>query len=123
MPDKSAHRQRAVDNETFANQRLDMDEAGDRPWVATAYFYAALHWIEAYLASLPTPVHSRSHAHRKQFIAGDARLRPIQPQYRDLEDASRDARYELRAFSKTELRALYTNNLEPLRKYFEALIP
>lgn len=64
MPDKAAHRQRAVDNETFANQRLDMDEAGDRPWVATAYFYAALHWIEAYLVHVGGSVEPGTEAMR-----------------------------------------------------------
>jgi hypothetical protein len=52
MPEASAHIDKAEHNEKFAvavrglgTEFLD--------WVATAYFYSALHYLEAYLAANP----------------------------------------------------------------------
>lgn len=124
MPDRAAHEQRALDNEEFANVRLDARLTDvERAWIATAYFYAALHWVEAYLAARQPPEHSRSHTTRKQTISQDPKLSAIQPLYRDLEDASRDARDELRVFTEAEVRALATTKLEPLRTYIRVLLP
>ncbi len=53
MPETSAHIEKAEHNERFA---MAVRELGTEylDWVATAYFYSALHDLEAYLAANPT---------------------------------------------------------------------
>jgi hypothetical protein len=121
MPDSAAHRKRAEDNEEFAKYHLRGDDATDQPWIITAYFYAAVHWVEAYLAL--AGYHSRTHFERKRHISTDPKLIPIQPWYRELEDRSKDARYELVPFAKPQIDSVKQNYLDPLRTYIVALLP
>ena len=124
MPDSAAHRQRANENYQITTHRLAINDTDvDRAWIVTAYFYAALHWVEAYLATQAPPLHPRNHTQRKQLIAADPALSQIHPLYRELEDRSRDARYELRAFMVFEVETLRDRCLAPLRQYVAALLP
>lgn len=119
--DSDTHRQCAKDNEEFGRNRLDANYPADRPWIVTAYFYAAVHWIEAYLAI--RGIDPRTHAARKRAIRRDPVLRHIQVEYRALEDRSRDARYEFATFSEADVEVIYQDLLVPLRTYMEALLP
>jgi hypothetical protein len=56
MPEASAHIAKAEHNEKFAAVIRGLStEFLD--WVVTAYFYAALHYLEAYLAANPMERH------------------------------------------------------------------
>jgi hypothetical protein len=53
MPEASAHIEKAKHNEKFAVAVRGLNtEFLD--WVVTAYFYSALHYLEAYLAANPS---------------------------------------------------------------------
>ena len=61
-------------------------------WALVAFFYAALHYVEAYLAL--RGVHITHHSRRDTVIGGDENLRTIYRQYRELKTFGYAARYE-----------------------------
>lgn len=92
MPTTAEHRAKAENNEFLVEQL-------DNPfwdWAVTSLFYAALHYIEAYFATLVPPVRPGNHQTRDNHIHADGKLARIYVDYRQLEDESRDARYDAR---------------------------
>jgi hypothetical protein len=83
------HKQRAEHNE-FLRDELD-NPFWD--WAVSATFYAAVHYVEAYLAKCNPPVHSRNHDYRDSHILRDAKIRIIYDDYKLLKTESHDARY------------------------------
>jgi hypothetical protein len=77
-------------------------------WQVVALFYSALHYVDAYLAtlSLPNGVHPGSHSERNYLVRVEAFLRGLWVDYRELQDRSRDARYDLVSFRPTDVRDL-----------------
>jgi hypothetical protein len=90
VPDRSAHLAKAAQCEAFARW---LESAGNarREWEAVAIFYAALHYIDAYLAT--HGFHLADHAARRGYVGRVAALRPITGPYRHLYDLSQAARY------------------------------
>ncbi len=82
-------------------------------------FYAALHYVEAYLAT--KKVHSGSHPVRDSNIHRDTTLRAIYPDYRELKDESRAARYDVAKFSKPDVDKMQ-KNLDVIRKLLRPFI-
>jgi hypothetical protein len=90
VPTTKEHRAKAVNNEFLV-------ESLDNPfwdWAVSGVFYAALHYVEAYFASRFPPRHPSTHVSRDNYINSDSILRPIYIDYRQLEDESRNARYD-----------------------------
>ena len=90
MPSTPEHRSKAENNEFFTSEL-------DNPfwdWAVTGIFYSALHYVEAYFANQAPPVHPATHQMRDNYVYVDKQLRPIYVDYRQLEDESRDARYD-----------------------------
>jgi hypothetical protein len=52
VPSKEDHLNRAQDNERLAGS-LDLNSAINVDWAITILFYAALHYVDAYLAIKP----------------------------------------------------------------------
>jgi hypothetical protein len=90
LPTTPEHRAKAENNEflveTLENPFWD--------WAVTGVFYAALHYIEAYFAGRVPALHPPSHTIRDNHIHSDNTLRAIYVDYRQLEDESRNARYD-----------------------------
>jgi hypothetical protein len=63
-------------------------------WRATAVFYAAVHYVQAYFTSLTPPQKFERHKDRDTAIGNDKHIRAIWSNYRSLKDWSRNARYE-----------------------------
>jgi hypothetical protein len=121
MPDKAEHLQAAADHADFLRWRLDADERVDRPWIVTAIFYTALQLVDAWFATQGR--HPGNHIQRNKWVATDPHLAPIWPHYEFLYDRSRDARYGLIAFSKTDVQAMHTQQLEPIRRHIQGILP
>jgi hypothetical protein len=64
-------------------------------------FYAALHYVDAYLAG--KNMHPLSHEQRDREVENNGSLSGIYPDYRRLKDLSRAARYEIANFPKEKL--------------------
>lgn len=88
----------------------------------TGKFYAALHYVEAYLATKNPPMHSRNHSVRDSNIHSDPVLRAIYVDYRELESECHDARYDASlAFSQGDVQRL-EGNLARIRQLLQPLI-
>ena len=86
-------------------------ERSDAPdWRVTCLFYAAVHYVEAFLDEHDLG-HSANHAVRYRHIR--RHLSEILPHYRRLFDSSQDARYECTAIRRT-LDQTYADELEDL---------
>jgi hypothetical protein len=75
-------------------------------WAVTGIFYAALHYIEVFLAT--QSVHSPAHCSRETLFRRFPQLNPIYSEYRTLKDDSEGARYRLEAFTAHEVQAFWT---------------
>ncbi len=100
MPAPDAHLSQARHNESVA---LFLLQHNYPDWAVTAFFYAALHYVEAVLAQ--DNRHSANHPARDSSIARSPVLRKVYGEYRYLKTLSNDARYRVRNFGEPELRA------------------
>jgi hypothetical protein len=102
MPTKDQHIQKANLNEDFgqAIYKLDLKFGC---WIVVAYYYAALHWIDAYIDNR-SGYHPPNHANRESYISKDSNLRnSIYNDYRDIKDDSRLARYGIGIFNDSRI--------------------
>jgi hypothetical protein len=114
LPSKAEHLEKAKHNEffvsTLGNPFWD--------WAVTGTFYAALHYIEAYLATKAD--HPPTHAIRDSHIYRDSFLRVLYVDYRELQGESEDARYmeklPVTVFGQADVTRLVAN-LEKIRNH------
>jgi hypothetical protein len=85
-------------------------------------FYCALHWLDAFFARLPTPVHPQTHGQRNKELSLHPQLTPIYQDYRELVERSRDARYECLAFTDAHVQALRQNELDRIRQHLRPIL-
>jgi hypothetical protein len=80
-------------------------------WAVAAIFYSALHGITAHLMRRGIIV--RSHVARDRVLANPSSGIPssVYAAYRDLDDYSRDARYDLQPFTAQEVQDLLDHQL------------
>ena len=100
MPDRNEHLIRARQTEALA-ARLDVSLGVGVDWAITMMFYAALHYVDAYLAG--KHMHPLNHEQRDWEIESNGSLSTIYNDYRRLKDLSRAAPYEIANFPKEKL--------------------
>ena len=71
-------------------------------WVVVAYFYAALHWVDALLFE-KDGLNPDTHEIRRDYVKQKWYLRGISYEYRNLKDRSEDARYRLLTFTRSKI--------------------
>ncbi len=104
MATKDDHARYARENEDVAKNRLgDPRIDADRRWCVTALFYAALHWVEAYLAARNFGGYADNHTTRMNMIKTVSDLRRIHADYRLLTDRGWEARYKIRVITTQEV--------------------
>ena len=79
MPSKLDHITKADGNAAFA-MSLPLDGQTRIDWALIALFYAAMHYVEAYLAALGQ--HVRSHTTRDTYLGRDINLKKFIPNIR-----------------------------------------
>lgn len=94
MPRDERHTQKALRNEQFAAE-LDNSSPIKESWAITAFFYSALHYVQAVLAT--GGADSFDHKTRAKEIARDPILRYIAGAYDHLQKLSILARYHVNA--------------------------
>lgn len=120
MPDKQRHLEQAQHNET-AYHFLGSASPPFIDWQVTSLFYAALHYVDAYLAT--KGIHPHDHMERDGWIAKLTELKPIAAEYFELKDRSMDARY-LRANLPQGVQVdLFSNAFTSLRTHIIPLMP
>ena len=90
MPNKSTHLSVAHDNEQLASL-LNMDIPAARGWAATISFYAALHYVEAFLSK--SGIHSADHRTRDSNLCRHNETMAIYDDFCELKNISTSARY------------------------------
>jgi len=88
--DRAEHLAKAQAFERF-RAKLDPNDPDSRNWIITASYYAALHYIDIYLASKGYVIIT-NHDERRRLV--DRLLRGLYATYRKLENLSWQARYE-----------------------------
>lgn len=112
MPAKDIHIAKAVGNEVFVNS-LTLDTQAKVDWALIATFYAALHYVEAYLAL--TGQHITSHTTRDNVVGRDSVLKRIYTQYQDLKFFGFNARYQPPMFKAKQVSAEALPTLETIK--------
>ena len=101
MPTTREHLARARQNLAFA-QQFNLKTTPYLDWVVTAYFYAALHLVDALLWE-KDKVPGGLHEIRRDYVKSKSYLRAIRDQYKELKDHSEDARYRLITMTSTRI--------------------
>ena len=91
-------------------------------WGVTGTFYAAVHYVEAYLAKHNPPIHSRNHNIRDNNVQGDPLLTTVYDDYRELKNECHDARYQAHiTFTQADVLRLQAN-LDSIKNAIAPLI-
>lgn len=118
MPETRKHIDQAQRNEEATRFLVSKSTYPD--WGAVTLFYAALHWVDAYLATMS--VDPPSHTVREGAITRLRQLDPIYKHYSLLQDRSEDVRYRCIRLPQRFVEELQTREYEPLRQYLGALV-
>jgi uncharacterized protein (UPF0332 family) len=116
VPTTSEHLARAKQNLRFA-ESFDLKTTPYLDWVVTAYFYSALHLVDALLWE-KDHLSPELHEHRRDYVRGKWYLRAISFEYRSLKDHSEDARYRLITMTSVKVK----DTIIPLYKTIESHI-
>ncbi len=120
MPTKQQHISKSHIAEA-AQLVLQADSNKHLDWVVITAFYCALHWVDAFFATIN--YHPRNHIKRGNAIDRCAILDPIRQNYKRLYDASNKARYGKQGFTKTaEISKLIQVDLPAVVTYINGLI-
>jgi hypothetical protein len=113
MPVTSKHLQIARENESFCEFLIS--QQSHLKWAVTGYFYAAIHFVEAHLASKGS--HSASHRARDSEILSDPKLMGIYIEFSELKNDSTQARYKGNDFSVSDISSRVKPNEEHVKNH------
>ncbi len=119
MPSESVHKRQAEHNKQFLDW-LDLDTTKYLDWAVTVIFYTALHFVEWLLAS--KGLHSDTHDTRHQLMGSVSELKPIYPDYRELEFQSYRSRYEGAQFARDFVKGKLIPKLERIESHIRASV-
>jgi hypothetical protein len=115
MPSVDDHLQQALHNERF----FEFTQTASpicTDWQVVALFYAALHYVDAALAE--RGIHPESHGERLSEVR--VRHGRIFFEYRQLRDASEEARYKLAPYAPADVQRLLDGEFVRIRAYLRA---
>jgi hypothetical protein len=119
MPSKDDHLAQAARNQAFFRS---FDTARFEDWAATVLFYAGLHYVDAFLATVG--IHPGKHDVRDGEMRSRGELRPIAKDYFFLKNSSRNARYYPPVrFPPDHLRRLEGTHLKRIRTELAGHVP
>ena len=119
MPNKNNHLLNAKDNEEFSDFLIS--EGRFIEWAATGFFYSAIHYIEAYMAT--QGIHSGSHRVRDSSVQSDPKLSAIYDDYNELKNDSIQSRYHGHKFPLEEINQDIRPSIEKVRACVLSAIP
>lgn len=121
MPETREHLARARNNLAFARS-FDIKTTPYLDWVVTAYFYAALHLVDALLREKDR-IPGGNHETRKSYVLQKWYLRGIKSEYRELKDRSEDARYRLITVTSLKIEQQIIPLYEAIERHILPQIP
>lgn len=119
MASRQQHQQRALDNEQFSRSLSSGTQYLD--WAVVGLFYAALHFVEAYLDKAAGQ-HIDTHVSREKFINVDRALKPVSKEYRELRQRCDDARYRLLPVTSGLVAGLIANEFAAVKAHITPLL-
>ncbi len=119
MPNLDEHLQIAGNNISFSQSLISEQRYLD--WAVTGMFYAAIHYVEAYLAD--KNVHSSFHSRRDSAIQQDVNLCIIYDEFSDLKNDSIQTRYYGFIFPLSEIVSRIQPSLNTIRNHISSLLP
>ncbi|MBM2826712.1 MAG: hypothetical protein HW403_776 [Dehalococcoidia bacterium] len=119
MPTKDEHINQALRNEALA-ERLDTSLNPTQEWRVTLLFYAALHWVEAYLSDIG--IGERTHTQRRKQIAELPQLSDLYHNYHQLQRESENARYDCKAFGEPDVLGIRDSHYHPVKQHIQTLL-
>src|SRR5262249_27748048 len=117
LPSEGLHRSLAGENESLAGLLLDVSPS----WSTVVTFYAALHWIDAFLAS-KIAAHPETHQQRTRYLSQLSELHVIERTYLRLRNGSEDVRYSGAHVSRRQAELLIRDQLGVIRSHVLGLI-
>jgi hypothetical protein len=118
MPRDRDHLHIANNNEQFS--QFLMTNRAHLDWAVTGMFYAAMHYIEAYLAT--QNIHSGSHRMRDSSIYHNPVLSIIYDDYNDLKNDSIQARYYGHNFTLVDITSRIQSSLNTVKSHIEGFL-
>ena len=118
MPQPTEHIAQAEKNERLYDSLLGT-EFND--WAITGLFYAALHYVDAYIVSR-TAASPPNHNSRNYLVDSTLSLTEIRPAYAELYRWSRDVRYEIPSVSIDEVMQVKARLFDPIRAHIRTLL-
>lgn len=121
MPSRKNHVDQARHNEQFFSS-FYINTTPFLDWVVNGIFYSSLHYLDSYLANKGK--HPGNHYERNTSINDDPDLgRSFFHLYMPLRDDSREARYNIRAFTPDEIRRDIMPLLNGIKTHLRRYIP
>lgn len=124
MPDLSSHLQQAQHNLEFLDDNPDPARYAD--WAVTTCFYAAVHYVDAWLnaSGCQPEKHDERHAAmqrcgRDRSCRTRATFSSMWEAYRELEDLSRDARYRCVSIGPDDVSSARRTYLAHVKRWVE----
>lgn len=114
MPSVQDHLAQAVHNEQFA---AAIDRIRFSDWTITALFYAALQYVDSYLAS--RKISPGAHDVRDNLVGNEPFLKKIAFQYFRLKSLSRNARYSCRKFTPDDISQAERDHLAKIKTHIQ----
>jgi hypothetical protein len=112
VPSRDDHKAKAEHDKQFVDS-LELSTTPYLDWAITALFYAALHFVEAYFATMKR--HSPDHRTRDSAIQRDSRIKSLYNDYNELKNYSINARYYMVSFAASDVRRNLLPRLENIR--------
>ena len=122
MPAQQRHLDQTERHRNYAAALLADDSFAYIEWVPVISFYAAYHYVNAYLATQPGISHRLGHDAMQRYVAILTELRPIQAHYFALFNDCNAARYELQRVYRAWAQQRFDRDLEPIRRRVTALL-
>lgn len=119
MPTKEEHIAKAEGNAAFALS-LSLEDQTRIDWALIAFFYAALHYVEAYLSTIGQ--HLRNHQARDNAVGRDSNLRKVFHEYEDLKYYGYNARYEACGFKPADVTEAAAAHFEAIKALIKPLL-
>jgi hypothetical protein len=119
LPSKEAHITKADGNAALALS-MTLENQAKIDWTLVILFYAAMHYVEAYLATVGQ--HLRSHTSRDNIVGRDAKLRKIFAEYQDLKYYGYNARYELLGFTANDVTNTAAKHFATIKAHIKAIL-
>ncbi|RKX32292.1 MAG: hypothetical protein DRP46_01505 [Candidatus Zixiibacteriota bacterium] len=114
MPTQKQHIKIANINEELGNLILTLENKY-QPWAIVAYFYSALHWVDACIAKdyKRDPL---NHHKRETYFPINSTLKKIYIEYHQLKSDSESVRYKSIKFNKKSITSIKNNYLGKIKR-------